>query len=477
MHGAAYARRDVVKTPTPLHPRLSRRAAARWCAAALCVAAVVPFVACDRARDDRAEVEFWTLSLSPMFDSFVRGRIEAFEAENPGVRVRWIDVPYDALERKLIAAAAAGRAPDVVNMPDLNFARFVSLGAFRALDDCLPGGSDERYLPGALALCRVRGGLMALPWYVNPQARIVNTALLKKGGLDVDSVARDWRGLAKQAKDFHAATGAYLFSQPLGEESQLPIMLFAEGLSPLRPGAEGALEPSLATPEISAYLADFVRLYREGALPRDAATRGHAHLTEMFQDGKVAVISTGPNFVKRIRDVSPTVYASTQVLPGAVGALNRVHLPVMVLAVTGQSRRPTEAAALAWFMTGPESQTEFCKHAAIMPSSTGSLSDPFFATPTARAGEDEKLLQARAVAAGTLADAAAFTASVETWPDLRRAFEDEFKRVLLDGADLDESLRRIETHWGSILRAAPPVGIDALPTREPVRAAGEAGRS
>jgi len=444
--------------------------------ATFAIVCLLTATSCDRAASSDRSIEFWTLSLSPTFDGYIQDRIRQFESDNPGIKVRWVDVPYDALERKLIAAAAAGRAPDVVNMPDLNFARFVSLGAFRDISHLVPGDASERYLSGALALCRIRGRLLALPWYVNPQARIVNTRLLAKGGLTVGTLARDWTGLVAQAREFHARTGAYLFSQPLGEESQLPIMLLGEGLAPLRESADGSLEPGMATASIREYLSLFADLYHDGALPSDAATKGHAHLTEMFQDGRVAVISTGPNFVKRIKDVSPTVYASTRVLPGATGALGRVHLPVMVLAVTNQSRLPKEAASFAWFLTGPQSQTEFCRHAAIMPSSAASLSDPFFASPSEQSGEDSdpKLLEARFVAASTLTDAVAFTASLETWPDLRRAFEDEFKRVLLDGVELEAALRRIDVQWGRILRAAPPATADALPSRTPANHAGNA---
>jgi len=99
-------------------------------------------------------LQFWTLALRPWFDEYVTHQIEGFEAAHPGVEVEWVDVPYDALERKLIASAAAGQAPDVVNMSDMNFARFVSLGAFRDIRADVPGDPDARYLPNALALCR-----------------------------------------------------------------------------------------------------------------------------------------------------------------------------------------------------------------------------------------------------------------------------------------------------------------------------------
>lgn len=419
---------------------------------------------CERAQQaDGVTLELWTLALSPHFDGYMKEQVAAFEAAHPGVRVTWVDIAYDALDRKLIAAAAAGRAPDVVNMADLNFARYAALGAFRDVRADLPGNPATTYLPGAVSLCTIGGRLLSLPWYVTPQARIVNAAVLAEGGLTPESLPPDWRGLASAAKAFHAKTGKHLLSQPLGEESQLPIMLLSEGLAPLRARADGRLESNLDDPKVLEYLALWVDLYRSGAMPRDAATRGHAHLLDLFQEGKLGVISTGPNFLKRIRDVSPRVYESATVLPGAVGELGRVHMPVMVLAVSNRTRHPREAAALAWFMTAAPAQTALCRLAPVMPSSTASLDDPFFRpTPSATRGE-ATLALGKSVALRALPEAVAFTASLDTWPDLRRAFEEDFKRVLLDNEPLEAAMARVGRAWNSLLDAAAPAGIDAVP--------------
>ena len=60
-----------------------------------------------------------------------------------------------------------------------------------------------------------------------------------------------------------------------------------------------------------------------------------------------------------------------------------------------------------------------------------------------------------------------------TWPDLRRAFEDRFKRVLLDGDPLDEALAAINRDWNAILAAAPPATMSAVPTPAPLTTAPE----
>lgn len=465
---------------------LNRLSLIRLASLVLAITLVIPLRGCDSHKTSAVQVELWTLALRPWFDDYMLGQLAAFEKANPGIKVRWVDVAYEALERKLIASAAAGRAPDVVNMADLNFARFAAQGAFLDLADHLPshdGSADERYLPGALSLCRINGRLLGLPWYLTPHVRIVNEELLGKiAGPDgrpmtADTMPGDWRSLASLAREFHAKTGAYLFSQPLGEESQLPIMLLADGIPPLRDevveGQAGQrttrLRSDLTNPKVEEYLSLFVQLFRDGAMPRDACTKGHAHLMEMYQEGRVAVISSGPNFLRRIGDVAPAIFAHTAVRGGMVGRLNRCHVPVMLLNVTSTSRHPKEAAALAWWLTGPAAQLEFCKQVAIMPSSAESLKDQYFSPPppVGALTPDAKLIEARRVSAQILPTGVAFTAAIETWPDLRRVFDDEMKHVLLDGADLSASLRKIDREWNRLLDEAAPATMSSVPTPAP----------
>lgn len=462
--------------PSRAYARVTPPAAAGWRAWSRivvilgCLAGFVATGCNDDQTDPKREVTFWTLDLAAKFTPYVTDQIRRFEAANPGVRVKWVDVPYDALDRKLIAAAAAGRAPDVVNMADLNFARYVALGAFRPIGADLPAGAEERYIAGAIGLCRINGELMALPWYVNPQARLVNLALLAEGGLDESSLGRDWRTLLAQAAAFKERTGKFLFSQPLGEESQLPIMMLADGIVPLKETGDGRLAADLRKPEVVEFVSMFVEAYSDGRLPRDAATRGHAHLLELYQEQKLAVINTGPNLLLRIKDVAPAVHRQTRILPGTVGRLGRVHMPIMVLAVMAQSRLPREAAALAWHMTGPEAQTEFCKQVAIMPSSMDSLADPYFLPPVGdQPSERDTEVQARVVAAATVGDAVGFTAALDCWPDLRRAFDEAMKRILIDGVSVQDGLAELETEWNRILASAAPATLDAVPRPPPLR--------
>jgi len=409
-------------------------------------------------------IQFWTLALAP-FDSYIRERIGVFEREHPGAEVVWVDVPFEAIDRKLTAAAAAHRAPDVVNLSDRTFGRFAGLGAMADLRPLLKFHPEDEYLDGALAIGRFGDRLLALPWYLTTQVGMVNTKLLAAGDIPPDQLSTRWVGLREQAAAYRTRTGKYLFSLPLGEESQLPIIMWGEGLRPLKAGSDGRLISSLLDPPVAAYLRGWVEFYRSGAMPSEAATRDHSHLNEMYQNGELAEIDSGPNFLKRVQDVAPGVYALTLARAAVTGSTGKSHIATMVVAVTRQSRHPKLAAEFAAFITSAESQTEFCRLAPILPSTPVSLASGVFARPPL--GKDgvptDKVAWACAVAAESLKDAVAFTPAMEAWPDLRRAFEERIKVLLLDGGDFGVALREIDETWNRILRESPPATEECLP--------------
>ncbi|MBY0312006.1 MAG: extracellular solute-binding protein [Phycisphaerales bacterium] len=457
---------------------------------AVAVPSVLGGCASRRSRGRGNSIELWTLALKGRreLEEYVEGQIAAFKRVRPGVDVAWVDVPFRELDRKLMSAAAAGRAPDVVNFSDKTYARFVGLGALRDLTPILPKGSDAAsvYLPGALGLCRMRGQLLALPWYLTTQTALVNEELLKRAGMTAATLPKTWAGMREAARGYRKHVGddgTYLFSVPLGHESDFLQMLFADGLMPMKADAGargGRLRANLMDADVVKVVKEWVELFREGAMPREAATQGVQHLTDLYKRGRVAVINFGPNFLNVIRQESPRVYEATVLGPTITGALGRAHIAVMVMGVSAQSKEPALAAELAWMLTGDESQRALCSIVPVLPSTRATLESGMFRAPEASAvmtPAARKLAEAQAIAADSLKNAVAFTPALAEWPDLRRAFEDRIKRAMLGGEPVEDALRVIDAEWVRILDAAADAPGDALPVVGAVKTRGtQAGR-
>ena len=61
-------------------------------------------------------LQLWTLALAPKFNTYMEGVVQSWTADHPKEPVRWTDLPWGSVERKLLAAVFARTAPDVVNL-------------------------------------------------------------------------------------------------------------------------------------------------------------------------------------------------------------------------------------------------------------------------------------------------------------------------------------------------------------------------
>ena len=108
------------------------------------------------------ELQFWTIQLSPKFDPLIRSMLAEWEEQNPGVSVRWTDLPFGSVERKLLAAVFARTAPDVVNLNPLFSANLASKGGLLPLQQRLTPEVKAFYLPRVLKAAEQDGELYAL---------------------------------------------------------------------------------------------------------------------------------------------------------------------------------------------------------------------------------------------------------------------------------------------------------------------------
>jgi len=392
------------------------------------------------------EITLWTWALKPAYNDYIQNIARDFEAQNPGVTVIWVDVPGDAIERKLFAAAAAGRMPDVINLPDKAFVRFAQLGAMRDLTGLLPGDPHQQFVPGALAGATFDHKLMGLPWYLSNEIAVINKPLLESGGLTVDTVGKDFATLRSQAVAFHKKTGKFLFMMRLGEIDLL-AQIIAEDLKPIVPASAGGYESNLTRdPRIAKLMSEWVGLFRQGALPRESATGAYPDMVAAFKEGRVALVNA--NMVRVIKKDTPQLFEQLAIAPPIVGARDTPSLSSVMLGVSSTSKHPQLAAKLAWHVLLPAYQEELAVRASRLPSTIASQS-----VMASGATGDDALARATRVSIDALPRSTSFVQPTGTWPDLEKVFSEGMKRALLGGSDIDAALLDIETQWNVILRA------------------------
>lgn len=399
---------------------------------------VLPGVAAPTTAAPKVTLEFWTISLQPFFTDYVNGLIGAYTRAHPEVHVRWVDVQFAAVEQKLLAALAGGLAPDVVNLNTEMVLRLAEQGLLVDMDAAVPPAVRQRYFPGLWNSLRYRGRTYGLPWYVAPNILAYNAGLYRRAGLDPLQPPTTEEQVIAHARTIKDRTGIYGF-MPNVDGIRLLHRFQEHGLPVLSPDGKRAVFNS---PAHVAYLARYVQLFRQDYFPEDTLRRGYLGATERYSAGQLGILATGPQFLLRVKQDNPEVYAQTLVAPYPRGRGNVIHLPTMAIAVPKASRQQQAAVAFGLFVTNDENQLAFSRLAVILPSTRAAAGHPFFKQGGASA-ED----RARVAAAAELPYARDLTVVVPQAADLYRVFREAVESAFFGKMTPREALDWAARQW------------------------------
>lgn len=393
-------------------------------------------------KTSERKVEFWTMALKPTFTDYVQTTLDAFQQENPEIRVEWVDVPGSAIEDKTLSAVSGGTPPDLVNLNPDFAQRLASKGALQDLAALVPQDVAATYFPSALDANRVEGKLIGLPWYLSTQVAIYNRALLEKAGLK--ALPSTYRELAATAGAFKPA-GAVPFMPNLGDTNRILELLALDGVPLLTPDRTKA---AFDTPQGHESFAFWANLFRENVLPKEALGLDNREIVDRFQAGQSAVLPAGPQFLKQVKENAPELYKTVDVAPQVAGKSGKVGVGVMNLVVPTTSKHQEDAIRLATFITNADNQLAFCKLAGILPSAKQAAADPFFTTLSATASVEDR---ARAIAAEQLQRSVLLVPPMPHQSELKKAMNDALQRSALGQQTPEVALKQAAADWNRIL--------------------------
>lgn len=145
-------------------------------------------------------ISIWTRlaeeAAKPMFD--------AFEAAHPDIDLEVEYIPGGKNHiNKLIAAVAAGNAPDMVTLDVVATEAFARLDALKPLDDIMAENADiaaNTFPPGPLATGNFEGVQYGVPFGGDASAVAYNRDIFEEVGLDPDNPPQTWAEFTEAAK-------------------------------------------------------------------------------------------------------------------------------------------------------------------------------------------------------------------------------------------------------------------------------------
>ncbi|NDJ18327.1 extracellular solute-binding protein [Myxacorys almedinensis A] len=388
------------------------------------------------------EVEFWTMQLSPQFDDYFKPLIATFEKENPGTKIRWVDVPWAEMERKILTAVAAKTAPDVVNLNPGFASQLAERNAWMTLDDKVPAEVRQQYFPNIWQASILNNQTFGIPWYLTTRVAIYNTDIFKQAG--VNTPPATYAELAQAAKQIKDKTGKYAFFATAvpGDSGEIMESFVQMGVQLVDAQGKAAFN----SPQGKAAFQYWVDLYKNGLMPKEVLTEGHRHGIDLYQQGGTAVLASGAEFLKTIAKNAPTIAQVSDSAAQITGETNKKNVAVMDLVIPKDTDQPDAALKFALFVANNANQLAFAKAANVLPSTVSAASDRYFTTMPANATAIDK---ARIVSAGQLKDAEVLIPVMKDGKLLQKTIYENLQAAMLGQKSVDQAIADAAQTWNA----------------------------
>jgi putative chitobiose transport system substrate-binding protein len=386
-----------------------------------------------------AHIEFWTFSMKPRFTPYFESVVHRYEAANPGVKIEWIDFPWDVIQTKLVTRIVAGTPPALVNLNVPWADEYARDGLLLPVDDLL-APARAAYIPSTLEDLRFKGRTYGFPMYSNVAVIGFNTSIFKAAGL-----TRGPQNLDEElafARQIATRTGKAGIAPAL---AKIDGLFMQQGLAVIAHG-----RAVFNSPQHVALIRKLADTYKVGGLLKDSlfAEDNFPASIDAYKGARLGMLLAPPTAMKRVELDAPDIYAITDVAPAPLGPTGiadggwLIHfgvpkgVPANLLPEVGKFAR---------YLTSDANQLAFAREASVFPATIKAAADPFFLALPANAGAAEK-----AVAAGARSMAHSHTlyvAGIDDYDELRRSLVKAVEAGVTGKADIQRALDEAVAIW------------------------------
>jgi putative chitobiose transport system substrate-binding protein len=392
------------------------------------------------------ELEFWTLQLGT-FDTLLKPMFAQYEREHPGIKIRWVDVPFSEGPKRALTAMMSSKVPDVVNLnPDFS-AVLASRHAVVNMNEYVVPSIRSKYLPVSWKASSIGNYTFGLPWYLTSSVTLYNQSLLEKAGMKEPPKTYDEIKLLAQrlGKQGYAVMPSISESGNFFKELQKAgIPLFKT----LSTHPKRKIKAIFDSPEASAKLNFWVDLYQKKLIPAESITEGHRAAVDRYQSGTLALLLVGPNFLNIVKENAPKIFSETGVAPQFPPGGTFKEFSCMVLVVPRQSAHPKEAVEFALFMTNAQNQLALAQKAPVLPSVLEALDSPYFQKITS----SDLVERARSISAKQLMEATEAYQIQAKQQQLNEIMNFHVQRALLGKESSAQALHLAATEINNLLQ-------------------------
>ncbi len=407
---------------------------------------------CNPSKSNKSDrLEFWTMQLKPTFTSYFTDLNRAFETQNEAVELRWVDVPWSAMENKILTSISAKTAPDVVNLNPKFASVLATRNAWLNLDEVVTPEIQAAYLPkiwdaSTIEVCQENqcsDRTFGIPWYLTTTITIYNKNLLNTAG--IKQPPQTYQELATAAKTIKEKTGKYAFfiSFVPNDSGDVLESLVKMGVDLVDESDKAAFD----SPEGKAAFQYWVDLYQQELLPPEALTQGHRYGIELYQMGELALLSSGAEFIDSINNNAPTIAGVSDVAPQISGATGEKSVAVMNLVIPRDSDKPQQALDYALYVTNTKNQLAFAEASTVLPSTVEAVEQ--YIQNIEKQEQTNLKEQAKKVSAAQLKDAQVLVPVQKDLPILQKAIYENLQAAMLKEKTVEQAVKDAAQEWNN----------------------------
>ncbi|MFG2309639.1 extracellular solute-binding protein [Streptomyces sp. NPDC048566] len=247
--------------------------------------------------DGPLTITWWDTSNATNEAPTYKALAKKFEKANPGITVKYVNVPFDQAQNKFDTAAGSKGAPDILRSEVGWTPAFAKKGYFLPLDGTAALADQAKFKSNLIEQAKYDGKTYGVPFVTDTLALVYNKALFEKAG--ITDAPKTWADLKTDAAKIKAKTGVDGYwgsTQAYYAQS----FLYGEGTDTVDADAKKITVNSAAAKK--AYGTWQGLFSGKGLHKADTTADAYAHIQDAFVNGKVAAIVQGPweitNFYK-----------------------------------------------------------------------------------------------------------------------------------------------------------------------------------
>ncbi|MFJ4466950.1 sugar ABC transporter substrate-binding protein [Streptomyces sp. NPDC089424] len=287
---------------------------------------------------------------------------DVYEKKHSNITVEVTPVGWDVAHQKLVAAAAAGKLPDVVQMGGTYMGEFADMGVLEPVDT--KAFKEADFFPAAWQQASYDGRTYGVPWYVDTRVLFYRTDLAAKAGLEDAPATMTELSTAAEAYQDKAGTEWGLFTQPGGLDTVQSFypFLYSSGGEILTEDGKAVVN----SPEAVKALETYGSLFAKGL--SEKSVRPGYDVTKDFNSGAVPMFFGGPWIMSLLDENYPDIKGKWAVAPVPADTASVSMAGGSSLAVSADSDHKAAAKEFITYLTDAAGQADWYRRTRDLPA-------------------------------------------------------------------------------------------------------------